>query len=446
LHYTRGFGYYEEYKQDQNLDEYGLTPFELNQELIETSDLVRQEYLDNYFGGMIFSLDYGKNKLNLSLGGGGNYYDGNHYGDVIWVKNYAGDPAFVPSQEYYRSKGKKLDVNIYLKGNYSLTKNLNIYGDLQVRRIDYSILGKNNVWDWLAGEMQYLNVHDIFNFFNPKAGIYYQFTPKNVLYGSVAVAHREPNWDNYTDAGTNEVPRPERLTDYELGYQFNTGNWAFSANLYYMKYKDQLVLNGKINAIGEALTSNVPDSYRTGIELTAGARIVPCLEWNGNLTLSRNKIKNYTEYVPVYDSDGNAEPEQQAGYYGTTDIAFSPCVVANSLFTFKYKSFTARFHSNYVGKQYLDNTGQTDANETDTRKKERSIDAYFVNNLRLSYDFGKRVSVNLSINNLFNEQYETNGWVWSCYYRQSGRLEPYTEKSYFPQAGINVLANVALRF
>jgi len=447
LHYTRGFGYYEEYKQGQNLDEYGLTPFELNRELVETSDLVRQKYLDNGFGGMIFSLDYNKNKLNLSLGGGGNYYDGNHYGDVIWVKNYAGDPAFVPSQEYYRSKGKKSDVNLYLKGNYSLAKGLNIYGDLQVRHIDYSIRGQNDVWDWTAGRMQDLDVHDIFNFFNPKAGLYYRLNPRSVLYGSVAVAHREPNWDNYTDAGTNEVPRPERLTDYELGYQYNTGNWAFSANLYYMKYKDQLVLNGKINTIGEALTSNVPDSYRTGIELTARVHIIPCLEWNGNLTLSQNKIKNYTEYVPVYDSDGNAEPVQQADYYGTTNIAFSPDFIANSLFTFKYKSFTAGFHSNYVGRQYMDNTGQTDINETDTRKKERSIDAYFVNNLRLGYDFGKRLSVNLSINNLFNEKYETNGWVWSCYYRQTdGSLEPYSEKSYFPQAGINVLANVALRF
>jgi len=182
--------------------------------------------------------------------------------------------------------------------------------------------------------------------------------------------------------------------------------------------------------------------------LTAGIRIIPGLEWNGNLTLSQNKIKNYTEYVAVYDSDGNAETVQQADYYGTTDISFSPDVIANSLFTFKYKSFTARFNSNYAGRQYLDNTGgQTDINEKDTRKKERSIDAYFVNNLRLSYDFGKHVSVNLSINNLFNAQYETNGWVWSCYYRQADdSLEPYTEKSYFPQAGINVLANLALKF
>jgi len=447
LHYTRGFGYYEEYKQDQNLDEYGLTPFELSQESVETSDLVRQEYLDNYFGGMIFSLDYNKNKLNLSLGGGGNYYDGNHYGNVIWVKNYAGDPVFDPTHEYYRSKGKKSDANLYLKGNYSLTKKLNIYGDLQVRRIDYTIFGKNDIWDWLAGGMQDLNVREIFNFFNPKGGLYYQLNSYNILYGSIAVAHREPNRNNYTDAGTNEFPRPERLIDYELCYQFNRKNFTFSANFYYMNYKNQLVLTGKVNAIGEALTSNVPDSYRTGIELIAGVRIIPCLEWRGNLTLSQNKIKNYTEYVTVYDGDGNPEPEQQADYYGTTNIAFSPDIVANSLFTFKYKSFTAGFHSNYVGKQYLDNTGRTDANDVETRKKERSIDACFVNNLRLSYDFGKRLSVNLSVNNLFNAKYETNGWVWSCYYRQTdGSLEPYTEKSYFPQAGINVLANVALRF
>ena len=447
LHYTRGFGYYEEYKTDQTLEEYGLTPFELNRETVENSDLVRREYLDNYFGGMVFSLDYNKKKLNFSLGGSGNYYDGNHFGQVLWVKNYAGDPSFVPGQEYYRSIGKKSDVNLYAKGNYSLTGKLNIYGDLQVRRIDYTIQGKNDVWDWLAGGMQDLNVHEIFNFFNPKGGIYYRFNPQNVLYGSVAVAHREPNRNNYTDAGANEFPRPERLTDYELGYRFNRNQWAFGANLYYMKYKDQLVLTGKVNAIGEALTSNVPDSYRTGIELTAGVRIVPCLEWNGNLTLSQNKITNYTEYVTVYDSDGNPEPEQQADYYGTTNIAFSPDIIANSLFTFKYKSFTAGFHSNYVGKQYLDNTGRTDVNLSETSKKERSISACFVNNLRLGYDFGKRLSVQLSVNNLFNAQYETNGWVWSCYYRQpDGSLEPYSEKSYFPQAGINVLANISLRF
>ena len=451
LHYTRGLGYYEEYKQGRSLEEYGLKPFELNQEMVTQSDLVRQKQMDNYFGGLVFSIDYKKNKGNYSLGGSANRYDGNHFGRVIWVKNYAGDPTFDPLHEYYRSKGEKSDYNLYVRANYSLTKNLNAYGDLQLRRIDYTIRGKNDTWDWLAGEMQNLNVNENFLFFNPKAGLYYQLNPQNILYGSVAVAHREPNRNNYTDAGKNEAPQPERLTDFELGYRFHRKKWAFSANAYYMKYKDQLVLNGKVNEIGEPLTSNVPDSYRTGIEFTAGIRIIPALEWNGNLTLSQNKIKNYTEYVMVYDSDGNPEEKQQADYYGTTNISFSPDIIANSLFTFKYKSFTAGFHSNYVGKQYLDNTGRTDVNQTQSLKKERSIDAYFVNNLRIGYDFpwGKReqLSVHLSINNLFNEKYETNGWVWSCYYRQAdGSLEPYTEKSYFPQAGTHVLANVSLRF
>jgi iron complex outermembrane receptor protein len=169
------------------------------------------------------------------------------------------------------------------------------------------------------------------------------------------------------------------------------------------------------------------------------------------MTLSRNKIKNYTEYVIVYDGDWNQEAEQQADFYETTNISFSPAVIANSLFTFKYKTFTAALHSNYVGKQYLDNTGRTDANQSQSLKKERSIDAYFVNNLRLSYDFPwkswEKLSVNISVNNIFNEKYESNGWVWSCYYRQNdGSLEPYTEKSYFPQAGINFLTAIKVSF
>jgi iron complex outermembrane receptor protein len=328
---------------------------------------------------------------------------------------------------------------------------MSIYGDLQFRRIDYIIQGQGENWDWIAEEMKNLDFHEKFNFLNPKAGLYYQLNPKSALYGSIAVAHREPNRNNYLDAGKYEIPQPERLIDYELGYQFTNKTWSLSANLYDMKYTDQLVLTGKVNAIGEPLTSNVPDSYRSGVEVTAGARLIPCLEWKGNLTLSRNKIKNYTEYVTVYDSDWNPEVEQKADYYTTTNIAFSPGVIANSLLIFKYKSFTAGLQSNYVGKQYLDNTGLTDANLGDTRKRERSIDAYFVNNLRLGYDFPcrglKRLSVNLSINNLFNEKYESNGWVWSCYSRQAnGSLEPYTVKSYFPQAGIHWMGNVMLRF
>ncbi|GHT76531.1 TonB-dependent receptor [Bacteroidia bacterium] len=437
LHYTKGKGYYEEYKTRKKYIEYDLDTLFAGNDTITKSDLVRRKYLDNDFYGGIFSLDYKKEKWDVSLGGGANYYDGNHFGKVIWMKDYAFDPNFAPDYEYYRSTGKKTDANIYLKANYQLLNNLNIYGDVQYRYIDYKIKGKNDVWDWNIGEMQNLNVAENFNFFNPKAGLFYQLNKENTLYGSVAVAHREPNRNNYTDAGLNEIPKAERLLDYELGYKFQNRTFSAGANLYYMQYKDQLVLTGKVNEIGEPLTSNVPDSYRAGVELMFGAKITSWLSWNGNLTLSENKIKNYTEYVLV--DDGNSPQKEE--YYGNSPIAYSPNVVANNLFSFHYKGFRANLQSSYVSKQYLDNTGNND----------RSIDAYFVNNLILGYTFKpqglKELSVNLQVNNLFNEKYETNGWVWAAYYtNEAGGLDPYVEKSYFPQAGTNILANIVLKF
>ncbi|MCC8145287.1 MAG: TonB-dependent receptor [Bacteroidales bacterium] len=441
LHYTRGLGYYEEYKTERDLIQYGLKPVVLEDTTLTQSDLVRQKHLDNHFGGMIFSLDYKKDKWEVTLGGGGNYYDGKHFGYVTWIKNYINDEDFYPEHEFYRSTGKKFDMNIYLKGNYQLTDPLSLFVDVQYRHIDYKIKGKNDKWDWQIQEMQNLNIHENFNFFNPKAGLFYQLNPSNTLYGSFAVAQREPNRNNYTEATKDEFPKPERLMDYELGYKYNDRNFAAGVNLYFMQYKDQLVLNGKVNEIGEPLTSNVPDSYRMGIELIFGAKITPWLRWDGNVTLSRNKIKEYTEYVTVYAEDGSVEEEQQADYYGTTDIAYSPDIIANSLFSFQYKSWNAGLQSSYIGKQHLDNTGKDD----------RTIAAYFVNNLRLGYDFKlkglKQLSLNLLINNLFNEKYETNGWVWSCYNRnEDGSLSPYVEKSYFPQAGTNVMANIVVKF
>lgn len=437
LHYTRGSGYYEEYKRGRTLFEYGLTPFEYNGETVSKSDLVRQKHLDNHFGGAVFSLNYKDDRWDLSLGGGGNYYDGGHFGQLIWVKNYLNDSGFTPDHEYYRSKGKKGDLNLYLKGTYQLSSGLNLYADLQYRHIDYKIKGSNDVWDKINNKMQALDIHEKFNFFNPKAGLYYQINRENNVYGSVAVAHREPNRNNYTDAGVSALPRAERLIDYELGYKFNNSQFAFGLNLYYMSYKDQLVLTGKVNEIGEAMTSNVPDSYRAGIELLAGVKITDWLRWDGNLTLSDNKIKDYTDYVSV---DDNALPQKEE-YYGTTTISYSPSLIANSLFAFNYKNFSAGLHSGYVGKQHLDNTNRDD----------RLVDAYFVNNLRLGYSFyfkeTKETTVSLLVNNLFNHKYETSGWMWAGYYTQEdGSQALYQEKYYFPQAGINVLANIVIKF
>ncbi len=438
LHYTRGEGYYEEYKGDGGvaLKKYGLQPFVYKGDSVFDSDIVRQKHLDNHFGGMIFSLDYNRKQWNVSLGGGANYYDGNHFGRVIWVKNYAGDAWFFPEHEYYRSTGKKADGNIYLKANYTLFRKLNLYADMQYRAIDYRIEGQNDTYDKRTQAMQILDVHEKFGFFNPKAGLFYRINASNDVFASFAVGHREPNRNNYTDAEDNKNPEPETLYDYEVGYSFRHPVFSAGLNLYYMKYKDQLVLTGNVNEIGEPLTSNVPDSYRMGVELSLGTQIAPWIRWDGSLTLSKNEIKNYTEYVEDWET-GNYEPN----YLGTTDISFSPEVLANSLFSLNYGPWSAGLQSNYVGKQYIDNSESED----------RKINPYFVSNLRLGYAFHPKglesLSFNILINNLFNEKYETNGYVWYTWYQGTGENRTRgNDLRYFPQAGTNILANVTVKF
>jgi iron complex outermembrane receptor protein len=438
LHYTKGEGYYDQYKAGRKLVEYGLIPFTNSDGVtIKKSDLVRQKWLDNDFYGGIFSLDYIKDRWNVSLGGGANQYDGNHFGYVTWVKNYVNDNTFLPNHEYYRSTGKKNDANIFLKGNYQLTSALSLYGDLQYRHINYKIKGINDAIDDNTSALQKLNVNETFNFFNPKAGLFYQINKENNVYASFAIANREPNRDNYTDSGEDEYPKPERLMDYEAGYKFANSTFSAGVNLYYMLYKDQLVLNGKISEVGEPLTTNVPDSYRAGIELTLGARITSWLKWDGNLTLSENKITNYSEYVAQYDGDwewtGTVE-----NFLGKTPIAYSPNITAGSLFSFNYQSWSAGLQSNYVGKQYIDNSGSND----------RKIDPYLVNNLRLGYKFKlkgiKSLNVNVLVNNIFNEKYENNGYVYDSGY--DSEHNRYNDLRYFPQAGTNLMANLIFKF
>ncbi len=441
LHYTKGDGYYEQYKGSESLYEYLLNNYESEGQIIKKSDLVREKHLKNDFYGGIFSLDYTAKKWNATLGGSANYYDGDHFGYVTWVKGYAGDAAFYPNHEYYRSVGQKLDLNIYLKGNYQPTKQLNLYADLQYRYIDYKIKGTNDNWDWVNDCPEQLNFHPTFSFFNPKAGVFYQINKENEVYGSVAVAHREPNRNNYTDAVTDVPARSERLIDYELGYKFHNSQFLAGVNLYYMDYKDQLILNGTVNEIREPLTVNIPKSYRMGMEFIFGARITRWLKWDGNLTLSQNKIKNHTEHYTVYDSSWTEEAEQATEHYKKTTIAYSPSVIANSLFTVSHKSFSAGLQSSYVGKQYFDNT----------ENKDKSLDSYFVNNLSLGYQFKlkgvKELSLGVIIYNLFNEKYENNGYGWSYYMRQAdGSKELINERFYFPQAGTNLMTNITLKF
>ena len=213
-----------------------------------------------------------------------------------------------------------------------------------------------------------------FHFFNPKIGLTYLLSNNEDIYASYSIANREPNRNNYTDAGENEHPLSEQLYDVELGYRIKNQTFSAGVNAYYMKYKHQLVLTGKISAIGEPLTSNVDDSYRTGIELMAGCQIVKSLKWDGNLSFSQNKILNYTDIAYMYDADFNVI-DQVSTVRESTNIAYSPGLVANSIFSYSFKSFEAGFYSQYVGKQYLDNTSSD----------ERALEAYFVNNLSLQY-------------------------------------------------------------
>ena len=446
LHYTDGYGYYQEYKNNRTLKEYGLVPFEVDGAVVKKSSLIRKKINNGGFGGGVWSVRYDDHeRFDATLGGSINRFLNRHVGNVLWVENYLGTLA--PDHEYYRNRGEKTDFNIYLKGNYRLTEGLNLYADLQYRHIDYRISGNNDKWDWTASpeHLQVLDIDEKFDFFNPKAGLSYQFGPNHRAYFSFAVAQKEPTRNNYTDGLFIEHPRAERLLDYELGYEFRSERFSAGVNLYYMHYHNQLVLNGKLNEIGELMAENVPSSYRMGVELTAGWKITSWLRWDVNATFSRNRIKNYVGYLSDYNADTWDDLYTQTAIAcGNTDIAFSPSVVAGYVLTANWRGFEASIQQQIVGRQYLDNF----------KNKEDSLDPYSVNNLSLSYTFKlpgvKRIVLGLTVYNFTNGTYETNG------YSQTAALYPGGDKSqqpiivsdprFYPMAKTNALARVALHF
>lgn len=444
LHYTDGDGYYQEYKNARTLKEYLLEPLDLPSGKVKKASLVRKKAVESDFGGAVFSLKYAGERLHATLGGGFNAYSNDHYGRVLWVENYTAQ--LDPAHEYYRNNGKKKDFNIYAKGNYDIWKGLSAYVDLQYRHINYKIKGDNDKWDWTASpeHLQTLDINENFDFFNPKAGLNYRINKNQRVYASFAVAQKEPTRNNYTDGLFLEHPRAEKLYDWEAGYEFSNERFHAGANLYYMNYKDQLVLNGKLNEIGEAMAENVPDSYRMGVELTAGVKITEWLRWDVNATLSENKIKNYVGYVSDYTDQWEDMWTQSAVECGNTTIAFSPSVVANSNIAFNYKGFEASLQSQYVSRQYLDNF----------ENKEDSLDPYFVSHLHMAYTFKlphiRSITAGVSIYNLFNEKYENNGYSMTCALYKDGdkknAMQLVSDPRFYPMAGTNVLAHLTLRF
>ncbi len=427
LHYTKGRGYYESKKDNRKLADYGIEDFIIGSDTISRTDLVQQKWLDNDFYGVTFSFDYNNKKdLSLNIGGSANHYDGDHFGKIIWAE-YA---LMGKDYEWYRNNGEKNTYNLFAKANYSISDKLNIYGDIQYRRIDYWMTGIHDDFKDLTSNHQ-------FNFINPKGGITLTMNDMHQLYFSIATAQKEPSRSDFRDADIGKEPVPETLIDYELGYSFNLQNFLLRANVYYMDYNDQLIMTGKINNVGAAIMTNVEKSHRLGIELIFGARITKWLSWNANVSLSQNKINNYTEYVDNWDTWS-----QDSTYLGTTDIAFSPNVVAANQFQIKpIDNVEILVNTKYVGKQYIDNTSN-DYN---------SLDAYTTTDLLFRYSIAtkwiKDVGLNFSINNIFNAKYASNAWVYSYNSTNSNnQMERGVIDGYFPQAGINFMIGLDLRF
>ncbi|GGC12850.1 TonB-dependent receptor [Dyadobacter sediminis] len=420
---VRGLGYYEQYRTQDKYSNYNLPNPVIGGDTLTRTDLIRRRWLDNYFYGSTFSLDYNSfKKLTASIGGGWNKYDGDHYGRIIWARN-AG--SIENEHLYYYSKGIKKDFNLYGKLYYQFTEKLNAFADMQFRNVSHNISGMDNDLVGLAFDESY-------NFLNPKAGLTYKMAEQSSVYASYSIGNREPNRDDFTSSTAGLFPKSEQMQNVEAGFRTQSGKWAFAANYYLMHYKNQLVLTGQINDVGNSIRVNVPKSYRTGIELEGAIAFNRFLKWNVNATFSQNKINNFTEYIVNYDTGG-----YNTVNHGKSDISFSPNVIAGSQFTYMFrKNVELALLTKYVGKQYLDNTS------TETRK----LDAYFTNDIRLSWTVKPRwtreISFNLLVNNILNERYESNGYTYG--YFAGGALTQ--ENFYFPQAGRNFLAGVNFRF
>ena len=414
---SRGKGYYEEYRAAQLYSDYSLPDYINGTDTITSTDLIRRLWLDNYFYGGIFSLQFQKNNTHVTFGGGWDEYDGKHYDIVTWAQQ-----GFPNNYVYSNVPANKRDLNLYGKLLQNLGSGFSGFIDLQERFVNYDIKGFESNPD--------IRINKNYTFFNPKIGI--SFNKNNFqAYASYSMGAKEPNRDDF-EAGQNELPKPEILHDLELGVERRNTEFTYGATLYYMNYHNQLVSTGKINDVGAYTRTNAPESYRLGVELQAGERFTKWLNAAGNFSLSKNKIKNFTEYVDDYDNGG-----QQENQYHNTNISFSPGqVAAATINIIPIANSEISFQSKYVGRQFLDNTSHIS----------RSIDPYYVQNLKLSYRLStkkifKAVDFIFKVNNVFNKKYESNGYTYNYFY--GGQLT--VENYYFPMAGTNFLAAINIK-
>ncbi len=428
LHLTTGKGYYEEQKSDSDPEEYGIADLMTYVPAVTETDIVQRKWLDNLFYGAVWSLIKQGTSTEWTLGGALNRYDGDHFGRIKWLENPGN---IIPGYEWYRNNGLKDEFNIYGKVNAVVSGSLSAFLDLQLRHISYRFEGPDD-------DMKDLTDSHRFLFFNPKAGLFWSNGSGSQAFLSAAVAHREPTRADYKDAAGDPAATPgrERLTDFEGGYALRNSRAALDINLYFMWYNDQLVPTGKISSTGYPIMTNVPESYRTGVELSGSYRPSPVAAMKMNLTLSRSSIRDFRNYYFNYNTDDWSE-EYLHSDLGTVDIAYSPRVTGSAELEINpAERLSVRLSGKYVGKQYFDNTMSPD----------RTIDPYFVSNLAASYGIKMKKAGELTfrfmVNNLFNSMYENNayGGMWT----EDG--EEKTWAYYFPQAGINYTAGISLSF
>ncbi|MBL6872692.1 MAG: TonB-dependent receptor [Flavobacteriales bacterium] len=437
LHFTKGRGYYEQYKKGEDFTDYGLNNVIVGSDTITSTNLIRRKWLDNDFYGTVFSYQNSIDNLEYTIGGGWNTYEGRHYGVVRWAE-YASNGSI--DHIYYDNDAIKTDLNVYAKALYKYSEELSLFGDLQKRYIDYSFIGKDDNGASLEDTVN-------FDFFNPKFGAFYQLDDSKSIFASFAVANREPNRSDFVDSSPNSRPVHETLYDTELGYKISKKNFTLSANAYYMIYENQLILTGKINDVGEYTRENVDYSERKGIEIEGGVKLNSKIDWSGNISFSENTIANYTEYVDNWDTWGQEKIE-----YENTNIAFSPELIWASKFNYQFNDrMGIQLISKYVDEQYIDNTSSQD----------RKLDAYLVHHGRFIWNinssFFKKARLSLQVNNLLDENYVNNAWIYRF---KSDGYDPrpddafvsanseggYDMVGYFPQAKRNFLLGLTLGF
>lgn len=486
LHYTKGQGYYEEYKDGKAWADYGLATDDKNDFIVSngttyysqvTGDLVRQKKMDNDFYGAIASINYDNKKdLKATLGAGWNRYDGEHFGKVIWETNtpyltyknadgnklkdangtvtrpYRPSSTVYPDFEYYRNEAWKSDFNVYGKAAWTFLPGLNAYVDLQYRHVGFRL---QDPGDWYgANPDNTLWAHDDFDFFNPKAGLNYQIDSHNRVYASYAISHKEPVRNDYQDNYVNHL-KAEKLQDVELGYKFESNKFSAGVNLYYMYYNHQYVLTGELNEIGEAIASNENSgkSYREGVELEAAWKPCQYFRWDANATWARSINKDWTITLD------NGTPYN----LGDTRTTFSPNLIFNNIFTFNYKGLNASIQSQYISRQYLTNTDfKSYKNYNKDGSFDRNVDMFikghFNTNIDLSYNFSlkyfgiKDATVGITLYNIFDAKYDNNGWAAPSYRKdKNGNVEAYRVKDLYeagfaPSAPFNWMAHLSINF